>query len=193
MVGFGAHAIKGSLENRYEKYLPSFQAGLRLEKRKTRAFSFHLSAGSLISDKYNYQPPQDRFQGVMPVSYVRTSYFTFNVDQHIYLLRFKGFTLGASFGFGFIRYNVFDRQGRQLRDVFSSRASGESFSPTAVMLPIHLSAQYKFDNDLGVGVQAGWLNTLTKGLDNMNLLAADQGNDNIAGFRFFLTMPLKNE
>jgi hypothetical protein len=191
LVGFGAHAIKGSLESRYEKYLPSLQVGLRLEKRKSRALSFHLSAGSLISDKYNYQQPIDRFPGVIPATYVRTNYFTINIDQHIYLLRFRAFTLGASLGFGFIRFNTFNQQGRQLRDVFVSRAPGETFAPTAVILPFHIMAQYKFANDLGVGIQAGWLNTRTKGLDNMNLLATEQRNDNIGGFRFFITMPLK--
>lgn len=191
MAGFGAHAIKGSLEASYEKYLPSLECGILFEKKRSRALSFHISAGSLISDKYNLTLPE-RYANLQPARYVRTTYFSLYASQHIHLFRYHSLVIGASVGFGIFRYNTFDNQGRSLRDNFRSRAPGENFTPTALMLPIHLNVRYRFANDVGLSFQAGWLNTFNKGLDNMNILAGSDRNDNVAGFKCSILLPLKS-
>jgi hypothetical protein len=58
-------------------------------------------------------------------------------------------------------------------------------------LPTRLGIAHQFQNGLTLGLQAGWMNTMSRYLDNMDKLSNNDNRDNLAIFLFQAGYPLR--
>jgi hypothetical protein len=189
-AGFSAIAYKGSLESGYNRWTPAYHAGILLEKRKFFSSFIGLGFGSYIADDRSYRLPARADQTLQPVPAIEGSFFTLHYEARLTLFRYKSLRIQACQGIGLFRFTVRDRNGNNLSDKPKSRAAGEFYSQNSFFFPSSLMLHYSFPNRIGLGFQAGWFNTVTSYLDNMNQLSLNNNGDNLAAFRFHFFLPL---
>lgn len=189
--GFAAAAYKGSLSSSYAKWTPALTLGVRFEKKKNVNGMLALTIGKVVGEDRSYIAPSGTPEGVVPVNRFETSFFSLHYEAQIVLFRYRNFRFFASPGIGFLRYTPKDWSGNSLIDRTKSRKASESYSQNAFMFPIQVGMRYAFANEVALGFEAGWMNTRTKYLDNMDALSSRSGNDNMANLRFQFFLPIK--
>lgn len=189
--GFGAMAYKGSLATSYARWTPAITVGIRFEKKKNVNGMLALTIGKIIGEDRSYVAPANTPEGVLPVNRFETHFFSLHYEAQIVLFRYRSFRFFTSPGIGFLRYTPKDWSGNALIDRTKTRKSSESYSQNAFVFPIHIGIRYTFANEVALGFEAGWMNTRTKYLDNMDALSTRSGSDNIANLRFQFFLPIK--
>lgn len=186
-VGFGANSYRGSLSEKYQQWLPSLQLSVKFKVKRKLTPAFHLSSGTVIAENLKYTLDRTKFPEAEPSNFVKTRFTSFHVDWSLSLFKNKHLDFFAAFGVGFCRYRVYDKDNTKLAEKSKSRARGETFSPTAFMIPVHFGVHYWFNPRIGFTFLAGWYNLQTRGFDNMDKLAGNSRKDNMANFNFQLT------
>jgi hypothetical protein len=190
-IGISANAYKGDLSASYQKWTPAFQAGLKLNFKKRINSHINLAIGSVSGENLNYTvSSESTTPTATPNTFFKTSFVAVNYDLQVHLLKYKGFMLYVSQGLGIIRYEPKDAQNKKLLDVFTSRASNESYSNVSAVLPTQMGVNYVLSNGYGFGFQAGWLNLQNDYIDNISLWGNRQKKDNALLYRFTFMVPL---
>jgi len=184
VIGGAALAYKGSLQESYARWTPGFQIGIRFQKRKIVNGMLSSTFGKLIGEDRAYQKPTKFEDQIQPVSKFQTSFFSLQYEAQVLLLKYHGLRIFASQGIGLFRFTPEDWDGNSLFEKDRTRNKGESFSKNSLQFPTQIGLQYWFPNLMGFGFQAGWLNPLTKYIDNMSDLSTNEVSDNVAAFRF---------
>jgi hypothetical protein len=190
-AGFSAVAYKGSLQSSYFRWTPAYQAGIVLEKKKLFSSYLGLGIGTYIAEDREYRLPSRADVNLKPATAIEGSFFTMHYEARFLLFSNHGWSIQACQGIGLFRFSVKDRDGNSLIDKPKSREINETYSQNSVFFPSSLLLQYRFPNQFGLGLQAGWLNCSSSYLDNMQNLAQNDTRDNLATVRFHLSLPLK--
>jgi hypothetical protein len=184
VAGANALAYKGSLQKSYARWTPGFQFGVYFQKRKLVNGMLTATFGQVIGEDRDYSKPAKFSDQIQPVSKFQTNIFSLQYELQLLLFRYKGFRLFASQGIGFLRFTPKDWEGNSLIEKDRTRAPDESYSKNSIQFPTQVGLQYWFPNKMGFGIQAGWLNSTSKFIDNMSKLSGNEVADNIATFRF---------
>ncbi|MTI21636.1 hypothetical protein E1176_11450 [Fulvivirga sp. RKSG066] len=186
-TGVSLVSYKGDLST-YDGYSAAFHAGIQFNNKKRLNGGFVLGLGSVTGENRDFfannQSPQT------PNRFFKTNFFHINYDLHINLVKKENFIAYLSQGVGFIRFTPTDQFGEDLQDQSNTREEDESYRNSSFMLPTKAGAMYFLPNGYGLGLEAGFFNTMTDYLDNISALGED-GNDNLLAFRFSFYVPLQ--
>jgi hypothetical protein len=191
VFGLSANSYKGSLQSGYARWTPSYQLGLRFEKNKNVNGMISLCFGSVVGEDRLYQIPAKADPSVTPVNRFRTNFFGLGYEGQLILFRYHGLKVYASLGLGLFRFSVKDWDGNSLFEKDRTREKNESYSEVTIFRPTKIGFQYRFKNEMSLGMQGGWLNPSTAYLDNMNKLSNNKTRDNIAVFHFQFFYPIR--
>lgn len=189
-AGFSAVSYKGSLESGYIRWTPAFHAGILFEKKRLFSNYFGLGFGSYTAEDRSYRLPANADQSLLPASAIDGRFFTLHYEARFLIFRYKRLRIQVCQGIGLFRFTVMDRDGNNLSEKSRSRAVGESYSQNSFFFPSNLMLHYTFPNRIGLGFQAGWFNTVSSYLDNMDQLSLNGNRDNLAAYRFHIFLPL---
>jgi hypothetical protein len=188
-IGVSANAYKGDLANNYQKWSSAFQAGLKLNFKNRLNSHFNVAVGSITGQNINYTFP-DEINPATPNVFFKTSFVAANYDLQLHLLKYKGWMIYISQGFGLIRFEPKDEQNKSLQNNFGTQASNETYNNISLILPTQAGISYVFKNGYGINLQTGWLNQQTDYIDNISEWGNRQKKDNTLWFRFACMAPL---
>lgn len=186
-AGVSAASYQGDLSS-YQKWTQAFHLGLLLRKQNKFSHKFSLNSGFINADNKFY-----RFTGgsATPNTFFRTNFLTLHYELRFAFYQSKNFQAFVSQGIGMNRFRVKNEKGEILLNQLNTRAEGEAYSATGVILPTGLGAYYLLSNGFGLSFQLNLLNTLNDYLDNISLWGNKNGNDNVLLTRFSFLVPLK--
>jgi hypothetical protein len=92
-------------------------------------------------------------------------------------------------GIGITRFNPVDEQNTDLKNQTNTRAIGETYNSITISTPLYMGINYHLNNGMAIALQAGWWNTNTPYLDNIDKLSNNTGNDNVASYRLSFWIP----
>ena len=184
LIGGNALAYKGSLQSTYARWTPGLQIGIRFQKKRRINGLLSATFGKLIGEDRSYKKPAKFNDQIQPEYRFETSFLSLQYEAQFLLFQHKTFRFFISQGIGLFRFNPADWDGNSLFEKDRTRNKGESYSKNSIQFPTQIGIQYWFPNQMGVGMQAGWLNPVTKYIDNMSDLSANEISDNVAVFRF---------
>lgn len=181
-VSFGASIPKTDLTPSYQKPGAQLSAFMQFTPNRWLNIGFWLKAGEVQSEN-----SEVRFldQSEFKINdFARTNYQSVHVEPSFHLLKKSNYSIYLSQGFGFMRFEVYDRDNNNLANQLDSRAQGEEYPNFAVLLPTTLNAYYFLPNDFGFHLRTGWLNPQTDYLDNISIFGNADNNDNIFILQF---------
>lgn len=190
-IGVSPVAYKGDLSASYSDFNFAFSAGLKFNRNKRLNGQLNLTVGKISGqtmDKFFYKIPDD--STVKPVNYVKTPFFAVDYSLQYNFIKKKNFIFFLGQGVGIMNYTPKDEYGKALTEKSSSRNADESLTSIAICMPSRIGIIGLFDNGIGLGINAGFLNTFTDYLDNISELGKKQGNDNILTYNFLVYFPL---
>jgi len=174
---YGTAIPKTDLEASYKK--PGIQVSgfLQFTSQRWLNIGFLLNVGEVQSEN-----SEVRFfdQSEFKINdFARTVYQSLHVEPSFHLLKKSNYSIYLAQGFGFMRFEVYDKNNNNLANQLDSRAQGEEYPNFAVLLPTTLNAYYFLPNDLGFHLRTGWLNPQTDYLDNISTFGNADNNDNV--------------
>jgi hypothetical protein len=178
----------GDLQASFPVYTGAVSLGMQLNRGKRLNGSFELSYGSISGQDTDYTYSHD--ETATPNPFFSSTIFGAHYNLHFNILKKKTYTLYLSQGLGLLRYMPVDDLGRKLQDRFETRAANEVYSNSSIMLPSNLGLMYLLPNQWGLGMQLGYLNSITDYLDNISQWGNKSGNDNILRVRFAVHVPI---
>jgi len=191
-VGVSGNAYRGDLQAGYEKFSSGFHLGIQWMKKKRINGAINLQIGSV-----NGQNPDYIYNGstatTTPNQYFKTSIFTLHYELQLNLIKKKRFRVFIAQGIGMIRFIPKDQYQNKLSSQLVSRAEGETYGNTSLILPTQIGAQYFLANGLGAGFKMGWYNPQTDYIDNVSKWGNKSGNDKIFNFRFSVMIPVRTK
>ncbi len=181
-------SYKGDLDQGYGAASLMGVLGIKLNKEKKLNGNFNLSFGQVSGHEldYAYKGNPD----ATPNTYFKTTFVAFNYDLQYNFIDKPNLKVYLSQGVGILRFEVKDQFSKSLSDQSSTRDIGEDYRNLTVILPTQLGLKYILPNDMGLGLQAGYYNTLTDYIDNISQWGNKSGNDNLLSLKFQLFVPL---
>ncbi len=186
--GVAAVSYHGDLGEPYKKWTSSFHLGLQFNKKGRITGAFQLNYGNFQGQA---SPDQYDDPDITPNTFVSTRFFSANYDVQINAVRSKYWKVYASLGLGMIIYTPKNEDGEGLIDIVASRSEGEDYAAFSVMFPLKIGVIHYLPNRFGVGLEAGYYNTLTDYLDNISNWGTNDGNDNLLSLRFSVYYKIK--
>jgi hypothetical protein len=195
LIGLSASAYRGNLSPSYRTFKPGLQLGLRFQRRKRLNGKAELSISQIEGGSY-FQPSaqgSDR----MPNTYFKSTLVSLSYQLQLNLINTNLIRWYLGAGFGLLRYDPKDENGTRLLTRNSTRAIGETYSNITVMLPLNVGVEYKLNNRVALGLQAGWVNGQSSYLDNISKLSSStgggSGNDNVLSYQLNLSVGLERK
>ena len=186
-MGVGGVAFRGDLQEQYQGY--SLEGSLYLVLNSEAFFSpsVLINVGSITAQNPNVEavflPNGDR---ITPPRFVRTSFQGIAFLPRFRLVSYGPLRVHAAAGVGLFRYVPRDAEGNEWLSAFDSRLSSESFSPSAIQIPLKLQVGWRWPTGLQWQAQASLLNPITDYVDNLSQLGTLPGNDNLLAFRLMI-------
>jgi len=187
-IGLSANGYKGSLSNSYTVFGPGLHLGLQFNKKKRLNGSFQLFYGQISGDNLN-QAFAVRTDNRKPNSYFKTSLFIASYQLNLNLINTQHLRWYLGTGIGITRFNPVDEQNTDLKNQTNTRAIGETYNSITISTPLYMGINYHLNNGMAIALQAGWWNTNTPYLDNIDKLSNNTGNDNVASYRLSFWIP----
>lgn len=176
-ISFGSSTPKTDLEPTYKKPGVQFSAYLQFIPNRWLNVGLWLSGGEVMSENREVRFfSQTEFQ---INDFARTTYQSLHVEPSFHFLKKPNYSVYLSQGFGFMRFEVYDRDNINLANQLSSRSQGEEYSNFTVLLPTTLNAYYILPNNFGIHIRTGFLNPQTDYLDNISTFGNPENNDNL--------------
>ena len=188
--GIGPSAYKGDLNDSFEKWSMVFHAGIKFNRFKKVNGNFALTIGSITGQNINYSYEDGSVPTPSPNRFFTSKLVGLNYEFHYNFINSEKVKVYASQGIGVLRFNPQDEFNDSLVDQLFSRATNETYGTITLMLPTQIGVLYILPNDYSVGVQAGYVNTLTDYLDNISAWGNKKGNDNIFSVKFEIHIPV---
>jgi hypothetical protein len=183
-AGLGGVAYKGDLSG-YEKWGGMFHMGLQNDSKKR--FSPRLEAfyGIVSGQNSLYS-----FEGGTPNKFFQTHIFGITANVQVNLLKNEHFRAYLSQGLGIAGLQIYDKNGTDFANLPKTRAIGESYSNTILLLPTAIGGSVFFQNRCGINLEIAMLNTMTDYIDNISKWGTDSGNDNLLRVKFSFFAPI---
>lgn len=186
-LGISPNAYKGDLGS-FEKWTIGYHVGLLLNKKKRLNGSFQIAFGNITGQTDDLNYPGDPAK--TPNTFFKTNFVTINYELQYNIIKNEVMKLYLGQGFGIIHYTPKDEFGNKLQDQNNTRAEGESYGNISIILPTKLGYIYFLPNRMGLGIEAGFYNTMTDYLDNISDWGTKSGKDNILYFKFSVNVPI---
>ena len=190
-AGFAMNQFRGDLQAAHPAYTASLQLGVQFNRSKRLNGSLGVGYGTISGQNSQYRYSGDEF--ATPNRFFSSSIFTVQYDLHLNILKKENYILYLGQGIGLLRYQPEDDLGRALLERYDTRAPNETYGNSSIILPTKLGALYLFPNQWGIGLEAGYLNTLSDYLDNISQWGNKKGNDNVLQFQLRIYAPLKKK
>ncbi|MFY0625253.1 MAG: hypothetical protein JXR07_03080 [Reichenbachiella sp.] len=187
-VGVGMASYNGDLGDGYQSGSLLGVVGIKLNNKKKLNSNFNITFGQISGQELDYAFEPN--PSATPNTYFSSSFISFNYDLQFNFIDLPKLKVYLSQGVGLMRYEAKDQFSNSLLDQTNTRAVGEEYRNLTVVLPTQLGFKYKLPNDFGLGLQAGFYNTMTDYIDNISQWGNKEGNDNIFSIRFQLSVPL---
>ena len=188
--GIGPSAYKGDLSDGFDKWSMIFHVGIKFNRFKKVNGNFALTIGSITGQNINYSYEDGSLPAPSPNRFFTTKLVGLNYELHYNFINSEKVKVYASQGIGVLRFNPQDEYNDSLVDQLFSRAANETYGTITLLLPTQVGVLYILPNDYSVGVQAGYVNTLTDYLDNISAWGNKKGNDNIFSVKFEIHIPV---
>lgn len=189
-IGVGPAYYSGDLGGAYANGSLLFNFGLKLNRDKRLNGNFKVSIGSVTGQELDYSTTDNTGVRATPNTFFKSSFFGLNYEAHYNLINKEKIKIYFSQGIGLFRFNPKDQSGNSLIDQPDTRPLGESYRNLIIQLPTQLGAKYYLPNDFALGIQFGFINTITDHLDNLNVWGNKNGNDNILSIQFEIHAPI---
>lgn len=189
-IAVGGVTYKGSLNSQYGNLSPGVEVGLALTSKKRFNSCLSVFYGSVSGQRD--KPISTLLPGVSTIS--GTDFFETQLLAFKYELRYN-FWVGkktrywASAGFGLVRYNPKDANGKELINQPITRLPGETYDTRMTQLPVFFGGSYLFSNGWQAVGQLGWWNLQGQYLDNTEKHRAE-ASDNLFQIKIGLQIPL---
>lgn len=186
-VSGSMNAYKGDLNPAYQKWSSAFHLGVFSNRSRWINPMASLSFGSLTGQKtdYNYLAAPPR-----PNTFFKTNFAQLSVGLRLNFIKSDFLTIYLNPNIGVMRFTPRDIRNQKLADQPETRALGETLPATSVTFPVNLGAMYRFKaSDIGIGVEVGLLNPMTKYLDNIGEYG-NGGRDNSMQIKLSVYVPL---
>lgn len=184
-AGVGALAYKGDLADSYQKWSGLFHIGVQKYRKRWLNPRFEVFYGTLTGQNSAYT-----FENGNPNKFFQTTLLGGTMNLHLNILKHDYFTIYVSQGLGISYFWIHDKDGNNFDKLNNTRALGEVYSPTTLLLPTSLGGTFFFQNKFGLGVEAGLQNFMTDYLDNIGKWGQDSGNDSALRLKFSFYAPV---
>ncbi|MEQ6118986.1 hypothetical protein [Reichenbachiella sp. MALMAid0571] len=188
--GIEPSAYKGDLSDSFEKWSMVFHVGIKFNRFKKMNGNFVLTIGSVTGQNINYSYGDGSLPTPSPNRFFTTKVVGLNYELHYNFINCEKIKVYASQGIGVLRFNPQDEFNNSLVDQLFTRSSSETYGTITLMLPTQIGVLYTLPNQYSVGMQAGFVNTLTDYLDNISAWGSKKGNDNILSVKFEIHIPV---
>lgn len=183
LIEFGVIPVgyKGDLGNAYHQWNNAYSLGIRFTSNPKWQKSASVMWGNISGNDISFNASAES-KTVVNNSF-NTNFITAHFDLNYHFYRSENLTFYAGIGAGLMRFMVKDDNGNNLNTQLNSRKRGEDYSNIVLSLPFRLGGIYSFNNGLALGFQTGFLNPMTKYLDNIGELGGNK-QDNILYTKF---------
>ena len=188
-LGVSTNSYKGDLSHSYSQWANGVHVGVLFNKKKRINGHLNLMIGSAVAQNPNYSFDDGSEPQPTPNKYARIRMYALNYDLHLNLYKKHNLIVYLYQGVGLVRFDPRDTENKKLQDQLKTRAQSESYSNIAFMLPNGLGAMYVFKPGIGVGFQAGWLNTMSDYIDNVSKWGDKTKNDNVLVYKMTVYIP----
>jgi len=190
-VGMGGTSYRGDLTKRFESWGGTFHAGIVFNKKKRVNGYIHLMIGGVRGNNDSYTFQSTTTTTATPNTYFKTSLFSLGYEIRINIIKKDFFTFYISPGIGLLHFTPKDEFNTSYANQLNTRAKGETYSNTALMIPIKIGATYYLPSGYGIGVDGGFLNPLTDYIDNISIWGSRKKKDNLLQLNLMLYIPIK--
>ncbi len=188
-IGFSTNSYKGDLSHSYNQWANGIHVGILFNKKKRLNGHLNLMMGSAIAQNPNYFFDDGSNPQPTPNKYARIRMFALNYDVHINLYKKHNLIVYLYQGIGILRFDPRSSDNKHLLDDLTTRPPNETYSNICVFLPHGIGALYVSKPGFGVGMQAGFYNTMSNHIDNVALWGDRNKNDNILSYKMTVYIP----
>ena len=188
-LGFSTNSYKGDLSHSYQQWANGLQIGILLNKKKRFNGHFNLMVGSAIAQNPNYFFDDGSNPQPTPNNYARIRLFAVNYDVHLNLYKKHNLIVYLYQGIGLLRFDPRSSDNTHLLNDLTTRPANETYSNITIILPHGIGAMYVSKPGFGIGMQAGFLNTMNDHIDNVALWGDRKKNDNILSYKMTVYIP----
>ncbi|MFY0650455.1 MAG: hypothetical protein JXQ96_00410 [Cyclobacteriaceae bacterium] len=188
--GMGPSAYKGDLNGGFDKWSSSMYLGVKFNRFNKINGNFTLTIGTVNGQNVNYVFDNGGLPTPAPNRFFKTKFVGLNYELHYNFIDKENLKVYASQGIGIMRFDPKDEFNTSLIDQLETRAPSETYGNITLMLPTQVGVLYSLPNELSVGLQLGFSNTLSDYIDNISTYSAQGGKDNIFSYRFELHIPV---
>lgn len=171
--------------SRYEKWGSMFHIAIQNNKKKILKPRLEAFYGLFSGQNSLYN-----FDGGTPNKFFQTQLFGLTAHAQLHLYRTDIFSLYFSQGLGLAALNIYDQNGTDFVNLPRTRALGENYNNTTLLLPTAIGGTVFFQNRCGLNLEISSLNTMTDYLDNIGKWGTDTGNDNLIRIKFSFFAPI---
>lgn len=164
-------------------------AGIQFHRKKRLNGAITIGYGRISDDDPEITPP-GRSGVNAQNTFFKTSLFFIHYALHYNVVKTEHLTAFVSQGIGLVRFNPKDEEGNGLSDAQPTLDQGEEYRNIALLVPTGVGVIYHFGHRAGVGLQVGFLNTVTDYLDNVSNFGSKSGNDNVFFSRLSIFIPV---
>jgi hypothetical protein len=184
-TGIGGVSYMGDLENSYARWGGMFHIGVQTYHKRRINPRFEAFYGTISGQNSLYT-----FTNENPNKFFQTHLFGINANIQLTILQKKTYSIYLSQGLGMAGFTVYDKNGVDLATQAKTRALGEVIPSTTLFLPTNIGGMVFFQNQFGLGIEIGLLNTMTDYLDNIAKFGTNTGNDNVMRMKFSFYAPI---
>lgn len=189
-IGFAPVAYRGDLQSKFNKWSGAFVVGVQTAPQRTIKPHIQIGVGTIIGQNLAY--PTENFEGGVPNTSFYTTFLRANLDVKITYFRNKKKTLSSYLapGIGLLKFTPHDDTFERLDDQSITRASGETYSTNALILPVALGLNYTLKEKITFQTELGYMNPRTDYIDNISQFGIREKKDNVFSWRFSVLVPI---
>ena len=188
-IGFSTNSYKGDLSHSYNQWANGIHVGILFNKKKRLNGHLNLMMGSAIAQNSNYFFDDGSNPQPTPNNYARILMVAINYDVHVNLYKKHNLIVYLYQGIGLLRFDPRSSDNKSLINNLTTRPANETYSNICIFLPHGIGALYVSKLGFGVGMQAGFYNTISNHLDNVALWGNRNKNDNILSYKMTVYIP----
>lgn len=192
-LGISPNSYKGDLVSSYRQFTSSVHLGFQMNIKKKLNGHLNIFHGYIAGSNDNYTFTGSSQTPPTPNTFFRTTFTGFEYDLHVNFYKTDRFCFYLSQGIGLMKFKPQNDNEENFDNLLSTRAKGESYSTTTLVLPTFAGGYFLLPNSYGLGFQAGFLNTKTDYLDNIGQWGNRKKKDQILMYKVYVLIPVMFE
>ncbi len=193
-LGITANAYRGDLTQEPDNLWraePGANFSVDIDKQKPLRTQLNFGFGWFSEQADSPLPPAP--EGIVPNTFVRTSFFYTDLKLQYRFLRRLPFQPYLATGLGLFSFQPRDEQGNFLGENIFSRLPGEEYATLLASIPLSAGVEWKISPHLALGCEYTLRLTGSDYLDNIALLGERDGNDHLHNLQLKLIFHIRPE